>query len=62
MAGAIIIVVLLVVVMPIGVVTSGAAGAGLLGWLLGRDRDLDNLGDDGQPNEYLQMSEANPWE
>ncbi len=61
MAGAVVIVVLLVVVMPVGVAMSGAAGAGLLGWLLGRDRDLDNVDSSGEPNEYLTISDSNPW-
>jgi len=62
MAGAIILVVLLVVVAPIGVVTSGAVGAALLGWLVGRDRDLDNRDHDGQPNEHLRLADFNPWD
>ncbi len=62
MVGAIVIIVALVVLMPVGVVMSGAAGAGLLGWLLGRDRDLDNLDDAGEPNEYLQIADSNPWQ
>ena len=35
--------------------------AGGLGTLLGRDRDLDNVTVDGEPNEYLVLSDANPW-
>ncbi len=61
MVGAIILIVVLVVAMPVGVAASGAAGAGLLGWLMGRDRDLDNLDDEGQPNEHLQIADSNPW-
>lgn len=59
--GAVVIVVLLVVVMPIGVLMSMAALAGVLGGLIGRDRDRDNLCDDGEPNEYLALSETNPY-
>ena len=55
------IVVLLLVVMPVAVLMSMAALAGLLGGLIGRDRDLDNLNDDGEPNEYLALSQTNPY-
>ena len=58
--GAIIVVVVLVIVMPVGILMSMAGLAGLLGALVGRDRDLDNVTDDGEPNEYLVLSEANP--
>ena len=53
--------VLLLVVMPVGVLMSMAALAGALGGLIGRDRDLDNFTDDGEPNEYLALSETNPY-
>ena len=59
--GAVVIVVLLLVVMPVAVLMSMAALAGLLGGLIGRDRDLDNLNDDGEPNEHLALSETNPY-
>ena len=62
MAGAIVILVVVVIVMPVGILMSGAAGAAVLGGLLRRDRDRDNLNDDGSPNEYLQLSEAEPTE
>ena len=61
MAGAIVIVVLLVIVMPVVILLSGAVGAAVLGGLIKRDRDLDNVDDVGAPNEYLQLSEANPY-
>jgi hypothetical protein len=61
MAGAIVIVVLLVVVFPVGMLMSMALLAGGLGSFVGRDRDLDNVTDDGEPNEYLALSDANPW-
>ena len=54
--------VLLVVVMPVAILISGGVGAGILGSLLKRDRDLDNRDADGSPNEYLALSEANPYE
>ena len=56
------ILVLVVIVMPVGILMSGAAGAAVLGGLLKRDRDADNLDDDGNPNEYLQLSETKPTE
>lgn len=59
--GAIIFVVVLVIVMPVGILISMVGLAGLLGGLIGRDRDLDNMTDDGEPNEYLMLSDANPY-
>ncbi len=61
MAGAIVIVVILVVVFPVVMLMSMAVLAGGLGSLIGRDRDLDNVDDEGEPNEYLQLANANPW-
>ena len=61
MAGGIVITVLLVIVFPVVMLMSMALLAGGLGTVLGRDRDLDNLTDDGEPNEYLALSNANPW-
>ena len=60
--GGIIIVIALVIVMPVGVLMSMVGLAGALGGLIGRDRDLDNVGEDGEPNEYLAISDANPYE
>lgn len=59
--GAIIFVVVLVIVMPVGILMSMVGLAGVLGGLVGRDRDLDNLTDEGVPNEYLALSDANPY-
>ena len=59
--GAIAIVVILVVIMPVGVLMSMAALAGALGGLIGRDRDLNNHTADGKPNEYLTLSNTNPY-
>lgn len=59
--GAIIFVVVLVIVMPVGILMSMVGLAGVLGGLVGRDRDLDNVGDDGEPNEYLTLSDSNPY-
>ena len=59
--GAIILVVVLVVVMPVGILMSMAALAAALGGLVGRDRDLDNMTDEGEPNEYLALSDADPY-
>ena len=36
--------------------------AAVLGGLVGRDRDLDNVDDDGNPNEYRALADANPYE
>ena len=60
--GTIIFIVLLVIVMPVGVLMSMAGLAGLFGGLIGRKSDLDNLTDDGEPNEHLALSDANPYD
>lgn len=60
--GAIIFVVVLVVVMPVGILMSMVGLAAALGGLVGRDRDLDNVDDDGNPNEYLALADANPYD
>ena len=49
-------VILLVVVMPVGILLSGAAVAALLGGLLKRDVD-----DTYQGSELFDLSESNPW-
>jgi hypothetical protein len=60
--GAIVMVIMLVVAMPVGILMSMAVLAAVLGGLVGRDRDLDNVDDDGRPNEYRALSDANPYE
>lgn len=59
--GAVITVIVLVIVMPVGILMSMVALAGVLGGLVGRDRDLDNVNEDGDPNEYLALSDSNPY-
>ena len=56
MAGAVIMIVVLVVVMPVGILMSGALGAFALGNLLKRDADVRHEG-----SELLEVSEANPY-
>ena len=56
MAGAVIMIVVLVVVMPVGILMSGAFGAFALGRLLKRDADERHEG-----SELLEVSEANPY-
>ena len=60
-AGTIIFIVVLVIVMPVGILMSMAGLAGVIGSLIGRNSALDNVTDDGAPNEYLQLSDANPY-
>ena len=48
--------VVLVVVMPVGILMSGALGAFALGNLLKRDADVRHEG-----SELLEVSEANPY-
>ena len=45
-----------------GHLVSMAGLAGVIGSLIGRNSDLDNVTDDGDPNEYLQLSDANPYD
>lgn len=61
MTGAIIFVVILVVVIPVSVLMSGAVLSAILGGLLKTDRDIANRNDDGEPNEHLVLAQANPW-
>ena len=49
-------VILLVVVMPVGILLSGAVAAALLGGLLKRDVDDTHRG-----SELLDLSESTPW-
>ena len=60
--GSIIFIVVLVIVMPVGILMSMAGLAGVIGSLIGRNSDLDNVTDDGDPNEYLQLSDATPYD
>lgn len=60
--GTVIFIVVLLVVMPVGVLMSMVPLAGLLGSLLGRKSDRDNTTEDGEPNEYLALAEANPYD
>ena len=60
--GTILFIVVLVIAMPVGVLLSMTALAGIFGGLIGRNSDLDNVDDDGEPNEYLQLSDANPYD
>ncbi len=49
-------IVVLVVVMPVGILMSGAIGASVLGRLLKGDADARHEG-----SELLEVSEANPY-
>jgi len=59
--GSIVMVVLLVVVMPVGILMSMAGLAGVLGGLIGRASDLENLTEEGEPNEHLALANSNPY-
>ena len=58
MAGAITMVILLVIVFPVVVIMSGAIVAALLGHFLRSSVDEANVDDDGTPNEYLTLARA----
>ena len=60
--GTIVFIAGLVIVLPVGILMSMAGLAGVIGSLIGRNSDLDNVTDDGDPNEYLQLSDANPYD
>ena len=56
MLGAVLMIILLVVVIPVGILVSGAVAASLLGGLLKRDVDAAHEG-----SELLEVSETNPY-
>ena len=56
MIGAVLMILLLVVVMPVGILMSGALAAALLGGLLKKDVDNAHEG-----SELLALSETDPW-
>ena len=56
MLGAVLMVFLLVIVMPVGILVGGAGVASLLGGLLKSDVDSSHEG-----SELLEVSEANPY-
>lgn len=56
MAGAVVMIVILVV-FPVAVLMSGAAGAAIIGSVLKLDRDKAHEG-----TEHLDISQANPYE
>jgi len=56
MLGAVLMVILLVIVMPVGILVGGAGVASLLGGLLKSDVDSSHEG-----SELLEVSEANPY-
>ena len=60
--GTIIFIVVLVIVMPVGILMSMAGLAGVIGSLIGRNSELDNVTEVGDPNEYLQLSDASPYD
>ena len=60
--GAIIMIVVLVVVMPVGILVTMTALAGVLGGLIGHNSDLENTNEEGDPNEHLALANSNPYE
>ena len=56
MIGAVVMILLLVVVMPVGILMSGALAAALLGGILKKDVDTAHDG-----SELLVLSETDPW-
>ncbi len=58
MAGAIAMVILLVIVFPVLVILSGAVVAALLGHFLRTSVDEANVDADGAPNEHLALSRS----
>ena len=56
MIGAVLMILLLVVVMPVGILMSGALAAALLGGILKKDVDAAHDG-----SELLALSETEPW-
>ena len=62
MAGAIVMVIVLVVVFPVAVLMTGAIGAAILGGSVKSDSDANNTDDAGAPNEYLAISETDYYD
>ena len=60
--GTVIFIVVLLVIMPVGVLMSMVPLAGILGSLIGRNSDKENMTDDGEPNEYLTLSDSDPYD
>ncbi len=60
--GSIVMVVVLLVVLPVAVLMSMAALAGALGGAIRRNSDTNNLNEQGEPNEYLELSRTNPYD
>ena len=57
MGSAVIMIIILVVIMPIGILMSGALAAALIGGLIKKDVDVSH-----KDSELLEVSESNPWE
>ena len=56
MGGAVIMIILLVVVMPIAILMSGALASAVIGGLGKKDVDKSH-----EESELLELSESNPW-
>ncbi len=56
MGGAVIMIILLVVGMPIAILMSGALAAAVIGGLVKKDVDKSH-----EESELLELSESNPW-
>ncbi len=56
MGGAVIMIILLGVVMPIAILMSGALAAAVIGGLVKKDVDKSH-----EESELLELSESNPW-
>jgi len=54
-------IVVLVVVMPVGILVTMTALAGVLGGLIGHNSDLENTNEEGDPNEHLALANSNPY-
>ncbi len=61
MLGAIIFVVILVIILPVAILMSFGALAGIIGYLTKTSVDSDNVGEDGTETEQLTVAQANPW-
>lgn len=61
MVGTIIFIIILVIVMPVGILMSFGALAGVVGYLAKTGVDSDHVGEDGLPSERLAVAQSNPW-
>ncbi len=59
--GTIIFIIILVILLPVAILMSFGALAGIVSYLAKTGVDSDHVTEDGTPSELLAISQANPW-